>query len=95
MSHHDRLEQVLGRLRKMDLNDDEVEAAVSAVNNVTQGYGPVESIRVARVDDPAQVATFVLESNRDFGHDCSPQETVVRVKRHKLLLVGYHYDHSK
>lgn len=95
MSHHENLEQVLGHLRKLHLADDEVEEAMVSLNNVVQGYGRMESIRVARVEDPTEVTAYVAMSNKDFGSECSPHENVVRTKRQKLLLVGYHYDHSR
>ena len=96
MSHHDRLEQVLGRLRKMNLTDDEVDAAMMPLNNAVQGYAPVDSIRVARPENATEVATYLAHRSKDFGPTCTAADDVVAVgtERVKLLLVGYHYDHN-
>lgn len=95
MSHHDRLEQVLGRLRKLGLSDDEVEAAMMPLNHIVAGYGPVESIRVARVDKPDEVTVYLATRARDFGPECSVQDDTATTKQFQLLLVGYHYNHGK
>jgi len=95
MSHHENLEQVLGHLRNLNLTDNEVETAVMLLNDVVAGHGSVKSIRVAHAGNPTEVAAFLAVRDQDFGPNHTAVDKTADTMQRKLLLVGYHYDHSR
>jgi hypothetical protein len=94
MSHHARLEKVLGHLRNLNLTDVEVEAAMMPLNHIVAGYGPIASIRVAHPENPAEVEAYLRKRGEDFGPTCIATDDAVAVgqDRVKLILVGYHHE---
>jgi hypothetical protein len=94
MGHHEGVEQVLGRLRQMGLTDAEVDVAMMPLNQVVMGYGPIDSIRVAHPENPAEVEAYLRKRGEDFGPTCIPTDSLEAVGkgRVKIIMVGYHHE---